>query len=86
MGELDHRCGHEPEGDGESDGDIALEIAVIIFALVRLYNWLGIDLSDAFARETSLQNAPMPGSGATPDSVGESVRLPSRFQTSTGSL
>jgi NTP pyrophosphatase (non-canonical NTP hydrolase) len=48
--ELNHRYGHKPKKDNEPAGDVALEVADIIFVLVCLCNSLGIDLGDSFER------------------------------------
>ena len=48
--ELNHTYGHKPKKKGEPPGDIALEVADIIFVLVCLCNSLGIDLGTAFER------------------------------------
>jgi NTP pyrophosphatase (non-canonical NTP hydrolase) len=48
--ELNHRFGHKPKKRDESPGDVALEVADIVFVLVCLCNSLGIDLDTAFER------------------------------------
>lgn len=48
--ELNHLYGHKPKKKGEPAGEIALEVADIIFVLTCLCNSLGIDLADAFER------------------------------------
>ena len=48
--ELNHSFGHKPKKPEEPAGDIALEVADIIFVLVCLCNSLRIDLGDAFER------------------------------------
>ena len=48
--ELNHHYGHKPKKRGEPKGDIALEVADIVFVLVCLCNALEIDLGDAFER------------------------------------
>jgi NTP pyrophosphatase (non-canonical NTP hydrolase) len=48
--EINHSYGHKPKKKSEPQGDIALEVADIIFVLVCLCNSLGIDLGDAFER------------------------------------
>jgi len=48
--ELNHTYGHKPKKPDEPAGDIALEVADIIFVLVCLCNSLGIDLGTAFER------------------------------------
>jgi len=48
--ELNHTYGHKPKKKNEPAGDIALEVADIIFVLVCLCNSLQIDLGTAFER------------------------------------
>jgi NTP pyrophosphatase (non-canonical NTP hydrolase) len=48
--EINHHYGHKPKKQNEPAGEIALEVADIIFVLVCLCNSLGIDLGDAFER------------------------------------
>jgi NTP pyrophosphatase (non-canonical NTP hydrolase) len=48
--ELNHEFGHKPKKPDELEGDLALEIADIVFVLVCLCNSLGIDLAEAFER------------------------------------
>jgi NTP pyrophosphatase (non-canonical NTP hydrolase) len=48
--EINHSYGHKPKKASEPEGDIALEVADIIFVLVCLCNSLGIDLGQAFER------------------------------------
>ena len=48
--ELNHHYGHKPKKRGEPQGDIALEVADIVFVLVCLCNALEIDLGNAFER------------------------------------
>ena len=48
--EINHSYGHKPKKADEPPGDIALEVADIIFVLVCLCNSLRIDLGDAFER------------------------------------
>lgn len=48
--ELNHTYGHKPKKQDEAPGDIALEVADIIFVLVCLCNSLDIDLGTAFER------------------------------------
>ena len=48
--ELNHRYGSKPKKDDEPDGDLALELADILFVVITLANEQGIDLEDAFAR------------------------------------
>ena len=48
--ELNHEFGHKPKKPDEPAGDIALEVADIVFVLVCLCNSLQIDLAVAFER------------------------------------
>lgn len=48
--EINHRWGEKPKKPGEPEGDLALEIADILFILISLANAQGIDLNDAFGR------------------------------------
>jgi NTP pyrophosphatase (non-canonical NTP hydrolase) len=48
--EINHLYGHKPKKAEEPPGDLALEVADIIFVLVCLSNSLGIDLGEAFER------------------------------------
>jgi NTP pyrophosphatase (non-canonical NTP hydrolase) len=48
--ELNHRYGSKPKKPDEPEGDLALEIADILFVLVALANEQKIDLEDAFRR------------------------------------
>ncbi len=48
--ELNHHYGHKPKKADEPPGDIALEVADILFVLTCLCNSLRIDMSDAFER------------------------------------
>lgn len=48
--EINHQFGEKPKKPGESPGDIALELADILFIVVCFANSLGIDLDDAWAR------------------------------------
>ena len=48
--ELNHEFGHKPKKPDEPAGDIALEVADIVFVLVCLCNSLDIDLTEAFER------------------------------------
>jgi NTP pyrophosphatase (non-canonical NTP hydrolase) len=48
--ELNHSFGHKPKKSNEPAGNVALEVADIIFVLVCLCNSLRIDLGDAFER------------------------------------
>jgi len=46
--EINHRFGQKPKKPSEPEGDIALEIADIMFILVCMANSLQIDLEKAF--------------------------------------
>lgn len=48
--EINHRYGEKPKKDDESDSELDIEIADVIFVLVALANSLEIDLDDAFGR------------------------------------
>ncbi|UCE04183.1 MAG: nucleotide pyrophosphohydrolase [Candidatus Latescibacterota bacterium] len=48
--ELNHHYGHKPKKADEPTGDIALEVADILFVLTCLCNSLRIDMSHAFDR------------------------------------
>src|SRR5680860_1249700 len=48
--ELNHRFGPKTKKADEPDGDIALELADILFVVVVLANQLEVDLSDAMER------------------------------------
>lgn len=48
--EINHSHGHKPKKASEAPGDIALEVADIVFVLLCLCNSLQIDLGDAFER------------------------------------
>lgn len=48
--ELNHHYGHKPKKAAEPEGDIALEVADILFVLTCLCNSLHIDMSEAFER------------------------------------
>jgi NTP pyrophosphatase (non-canonical NTP hydrolase) len=48
--ELNHHYGHKPKKAEEPAGDIALEVADILFVLTCLCNSLRIDMSQAFER------------------------------------
>jgi NTP pyrophosphatase (non-canonical NTP hydrolase) len=48
--EINHSYGHKPKKKEEPVGEIALEVADIIFVLLCLCNSLRIDLGDAFER------------------------------------
>ena len=48
--EINHRYGEKTKKKDEPEGDLALEMADIIFVLVCIANREGIDLQDAFDR------------------------------------
>lgn len=48
--EINHRYGEKTKKQDEPEGDVAMEMADIIFVLVCLANREGIDLQDAFDR------------------------------------
>ena len=48
--EVNHRFGQKPKKASEPDGDLAMEMADIIFVLVCMANREGIDLDEAFDR------------------------------------
>ena len=48
--EVNHRFGQKTKKKGEADGDLAMEMADIIFVLVCMANREKIDLQDAFDR------------------------------------
>jgi NTP pyrophosphatase (non-canonical NTP hydrolase) len=48
--ELNHRYGHKPKKPDEPAGDLALELADILFVVIVLANQQGIDLDAAFER------------------------------------
>ncbi len=48
--ELNHHYGHKPKKADERPGDIALEVADILFVLTCLCNSLQIDMTQAFER------------------------------------
>ncbi|MGH7591875.1 MAG: nucleotide pyrophosphohydrolase [Gemmatimonadales bacterium] len=48
--ELNHRYGQKTKKRDEPAGDLALELADILFVLICLANREGVDLDDAFAR------------------------------------
>ena len=51
--EVNHRFGQKTKKPDEADGDLAMEMADILFALVCMANREGIDLSQAFERMLS---------------------------------
>ncbi|HEX5726791.1 MAG TPA: nucleotide pyrophosphohydrolase [Longimicrobiaceae bacterium] len=48
--ELNHRYGPKTKKSDEPEGDVALELADILFVLVVLANQMGIDLQEAMER------------------------------------
>jgi NTP pyrophosphatase (non-canonical NTP hydrolase) len=48
--EVNHRFGQKTKKLGEPDGDLAMEMADIIFVLICMANREGIDLQEAFDR------------------------------------
>ena len=48
--EVNHRFGQKTKKPGEPDGDLAMEMAHILFVLVCMANREGIDLQTAFDR------------------------------------
>jgi hypothetical protein len=48
--EINHRYGEKPKKPTEAEGDLALEMADILFIITCMANSLNIDLEDAFAR------------------------------------
>lgn len=48
--EINHTYGQKPKKTGEPEGDIALELADILFIIVCYANSLNIDLDEAFKR------------------------------------
>ena len=48
--EINHRYGEKTKKQGEPEGDLAMEMADIIFVLACIANREGIDLQDAFDR------------------------------------
>jgi NTP pyrophosphatase (non-canonical NTP hydrolase) len=46
--EMNHRFGQKPKKPGEPDGDLALELADIMFVIIAIANQQGIDLDAAF--------------------------------------
>lgn len=47
--EINHRYGEKPKKPGEPEGDLALELADILFIVMCMANSLQIDLEKAFA-------------------------------------
>ncbi len=48
--EINHRFGQKSKKPGEAEGDLAMEIADILFVLICIANREGIDLQEAFDR------------------------------------
>jgi NTP pyrophosphatase (non-canonical NTP hydrolase) len=48
--EVNHRFGQKTKKKGEPDGDLAMEMADILFVLVCMANREGIDLQESFDR------------------------------------
>jgi Predicted pyrophosphatase len=48
--EINHRYGQKPKKPTEPEGDLALEMADILFVIICMANSLEIDLENAFAR------------------------------------
>lgn len=48
--EINHRFGQKPKKAEEPDGEMAMEIADVLFVLICLANREGIDLQEAFDR------------------------------------
>ncbi|SHJ38749.1 nucleotide pyrophosphohydrolase [Desulfofundulus thermosubterraneus] len=48
--EVNHLYGQKPKKPGEPPGDLALELADVLFIIVCYANSLGIDLEEAFCR------------------------------------
>lgn len=48
--EVNHLYGQKPKKPGEPEGDLALEMADILFIITAMANSLNIDLEDAFKR------------------------------------
>jgi NTP pyrophosphatase (non-canonical NTP hydrolase) len=48
--EINHRFGQKPRRPDEPDGDLALELADVLFVTICLANSQGIDLDQAFER------------------------------------
>ncbi len=48
--ELNHRYGEKVKREEEPSGDLALEMADVLFVLLALANEQGVDLDDAFRR------------------------------------
>ena len=48
--EINHRFGQKTKKPGEPEGDLAMEMADILFVLICMANREGIDLQEAFDR------------------------------------
>jgi NTP pyrophosphatase (non-canonical NTP hydrolase) len=48
--EINHRFGQKTKKQGEPEGDVAMEMADILFVLICMANREGIDLNQAFDR------------------------------------
>jgi NTP pyrophosphatase (non-canonical NTP hydrolase) len=48
--EINHRFGQKTKKKGEAEGDLAMEMADILFVLICIANREGIDLQEAFDR------------------------------------
>jgi NTP pyrophosphatase (non-canonical NTP hydrolase) len=48
--EVNHRFGQKPKKKDEPEGDMAMEMADVMFVLICMANREGIDLDDAFER------------------------------------
>ncbi len=48
--EINHQFGQKPKKNTEAEGDLALELADIMFIVICLANSLNLDLEDAFKR------------------------------------
>ena len=48
--EVNHRFGQKTKKPGEADGDLAMEMADILFVVVCMANREGVDLQEAFDR------------------------------------
>ncbi|MEW9031560.1 MAG: nucleotide pyrophosphohydrolase [Planifilum fimeticola] len=48
--EVNHRYGEKPKKPDEAEGEIAMELADILFIVICFANSMGIDLEEAFNR------------------------------------
>lgn len=48
--EVNRRWGAKASKPGEPEGDLALELADVLYAVIALANTAGVDLEEAFAR------------------------------------